>query len=141
MLDMNIGLTSHVSDTAAANTFAVVDLASPAKPSRWSIGGVSWSYGAMLIDTAAASSYAPQLDTSAGLFMHQTPSTDTTGAANLTTGDTSGTLCFGIDIIEVGSNTLVFAEPVKFSPGMRVQIALKDGGGSHRVSVLGAKLV
>ena len=140
MLDMNVSLTTFVIDTAAANTYAIVDLPAAAKPSRWSIGGLAWSYTGMPNDTSGGV-FAVQLDTSAGLFIHQNPATDTTGLAALIVLAASTTLVFGLEITEVGPGTIVFAEPVKFSPGMRIQIGLADGGGSHRVSVLGAKLV
>ncbi len=140
MLDLNTILTTYVIDTAAANTYAIVDLPSAAKPSRWSIGGIAWAYSSMVNDTSGGV-FAVQLDTSAGLFVHATPATDTTGLAALSVLAASTTLVLGVEITEVGFDSMIFAEPVKFAPGYRIQIGLADGGGSHRVSVLGAKLV
>ena len=69
MLDLNTILTTYVIDTAAANTYAIVDLPAAAKPSRWSIGGIAWAYSSMVNDTSGGV-FAVQLDTSAGLFVH-----------------------------------------------------------------------
>ena len=144
MLDMNIGLTDYASDTAAANTTATVTLAGAAKPSRWSIGGLAWSYAGMTniheVDSASGT-IQPTLDTSAGIYIHQTISTDTTGGVSLGRSDTSGSLVFGMEITVVGAGDLIFSEPVKFAPGYRIHIVLADGGGSHRLNILGAKLV
>ena len=141
MLDMYDGLSKHVSDSAPANSMAVIDLAAAAKPGRWSIGGVAWSYAGMAADTSPDEAFVPQLDTSAGIYMVQTPSTDTTGAAGVSLSDSAPGVCFMLEVVSVGQDSVVFSEPVKFAPGYRVQIFARDGGGSHTISVLGAKLV
>lgn len=144
MLDMNRDLTNSITDTAAANTAATVTLTGKAKPSRWSIGGVAWSYTGMAeiqsVDSASGT-FIPTLDSSAGLFIHQTDALDTTGGVVLDMSATSLTLVFGMEIVKVGAGHLIFSEPVKFAPGRRIHIVLADGGGTHRLSILGAKLV
>jgi len=140
MLDMNAGLHASSTDTAAANAQAVVDLANPGVGRRWSIGGVAWSYASAAEDTSGGS-FIAQLDTSAGILMHITPIADTTGAASLGVSDTSGTLVFCIEVTDIGYDSIVFAEPVKFPPEHRVQVVMPDGGGSQRLQVLGAKRI
>jgi hypothetical protein len=140
MLDMNLNLQASNSDTAAANTITSITLTAPAKPSRWSIGGVAWSYTGIAYDTGGdANGGFLRLDTSAGLFIHAKELIDTPGTLSI--NDTSGSLVFGMGIIEAGEGQIVFPEPVKFAPGNAVRIDLYDGGGHQRLNILGAKLV
>ena len=143
MLDMNRDLTNSITDSAA-NHAATVTLKGAAKPSRWSIGGVAWSYTGMAeiqsVDSESGT-FIPTLDSSAGLFIHQTDALDTTGGTALDMSSASQTLVFGMEIVKVGAGHLIFSEPVKFAPGNRIHLVLADGGGTHRISVLGAKLV
>ena len=126
MLDMDNTLHRNNSDTAAANTVTQITLPALAKPSRWSIGGIAWSYDGIA------------LDTSAGLDIHSTTS-DTTA---LSTADSGSTLVFSIDINDDGAGFIIPAEPFKFRPGNAIRIRLLHGGlGHQKLNVLGAKVV
>jgi len=125
MLDMNTGLTAGSTGDTTGSINTTITLSAPAKPNRWSIGGLAWSY-----DGAA-------LSTAAGLNIN-CPATDT-AAAN----DTSGSLVFSLDINDDGAGFITPAEPIKFPPGRAVVFTLKFAGGDveRKISVLGAKRV
>ena len=122
MLDMNPGLYAENTDTAAADTVTVITLSAPAKPSRWSIGGLCWSYDGVV------------LDSSAGVDVHVT-ATDT---AAVTLANT----VLSFDVNDDGVGFIMPAEPFKFQPGSAVQFRLNHGGlGHQKLTILGAKLV
>lgn len=121
MLDMNTGLYSF--DTASADV--VITLSTPAKPSRWSIGGIAWSYEGGTLSTAAALEiFATRSDTA---------STDV-GASDQV---------FKVHINDDGAGFITPAEPFKFPPAHAVRIVLRSAGATvdSNLNVLGAKLV
>ena len=140
MLDMNSSLSDVASDTAADNGTAEVRLEAPQTGRRWSIGGIAWSYAGIAADTAPGF-FQPLLDTSAGIYIHALVSGDTSGGAALVVARASTTRVFGIEVVTVGHGHIEFAEPIKFAPNNSIVIQSRDGGGSHTISVLGAKIV
>ena len=122
MLDMNPGFYAQNTGTAAANTVTTITLPAPAKPNRWSIGGLCWSYDGSV------------LDTSAGIDVHVT----LTDTAAVTVANT----VLSFDVNDDGVGFIIPAEPFKFQPGAAVQFRMNHGGlGDQKLTILGAKLV
>jgi hypothetical protein len=128
MLDLNTNLYAQNTDTAAANKVTTITLTDPGANagSRWSIGGIAWSYDGMA-----------SLDTSAGIDVHVL-ATDT---AAQSVASNSATLVLSIDINDDGAGFIIPSEPIKFPPNMAVVFNMGDGGGMQKITILGAKLV
>jgi len=129
MLDMNTGLYQTGVDSAGADIS--ITLSAKAKPGRWSIGGIAWSYTAS--DTAGTA-------ISAGVDIYATPS-DTASISD--TAAAGASKVFSVDVNLANADSIIPAEPFKFAPGYAVRIILRGGGDDvdRKLNVLGAKLV
>ena len=112
-----LNVTTEGYATAGGDTVEVI-FAAPAKPSRWSIGGIVAGY-----DTGAAI---------AGGELIVYDGSDSAGniVCSITLNDDQRFI------------SIIPAEPVKFRPGRSVHIKLLNSGASvGKISVLGYKLV